>query len=142
MKKTLHFQIISGIMIYAKGYALEKTDANNHLVFNYKNGDFIGNEVARIKPSFPQSVRYININLQSRRSVVLYTGVSNSDGICIKNEITVTSDKNTIDFEMPISLDEYFNVCLMHDIKVQYEEIQKICEVALLLTTERNGIII
>lgn len=121
---------------------VRKMDTNNHLVLNYKKDDFIGKEVARIKPAFPSSARYINVYLKTRESNIWYTGVINKDEVLIKNCITITHGDDTIQFDMPITRDQYFNTCLMYDIKVQYEEILKISEVALLLTKDRNGIII
>lgn len=125
-----------------EGLCVRKTDANNHLILTVKNGDYLGNEVARIKPVFPQSARYIIINLESLGCTVHYYGITNIENECIKNEIKITYGTTIVEFEMPVSRDEYFNNCLMYDIKVQYEEILKISEVSLLLSKDRNGIII
>ena len=126
-----------------EGLCVRKSDVNNHLILSEKDGSYIGSELARIKPHFPKHSRFVYLKLESRNCAVYYYGLTNKDTICIKNEINIVqSDGTIIEFGIPITRDEYFNQCLIHDIKVQYEEMMKIYEISQYLTDDRGGIII
>lgn len=127
----------------SENVCVRKSDQNNHLTLLETSDNYIGKELARIKPTFPSNVRMISVLLVSRKCAIHYYGIYNEiTKEYTRNEIVLTIQDVEITFNLPVDKDEYFNYSLMHEIKVQYKEILAISELAPLLTKEYNCIVI